>query len=88
MQEWEIRKRQWARVTSNLINNMRIDELSITVALVNGLHSLSAHYAYLYEMLAKAPDSVTGFSSSQFDEECRKAALIMEDISWSLCLRM
>jgi hypothetical protein len=75
-------KAQWSRVTANLINNTRIDDLGITASVIRGMKSLSCHATCLYPMLAETPPKNIGFSPSQILEESKKAALIIEDASW------
>ncbi|MCW8934899.1 MAG: DUF262 domain-containing protein [Gammaproteobacteria bacterium] len=72
---------RWKRVTDNLINNHRIDELSPFVPVIRSLSELSTHSNDLYAFLSgSGMDS--GFASEQREEESLKAGLILEDKKW------
>jgi len=73
---------RWLRVTSNLIGNSRVDELSLAISMVKGLAEIAAHAADLYPRLAERTLIPRGFSKDQTIEECRKAALILQDPEW------
>lgn len=72
---------RWNRVTDNLINNHRIDELSLFIPAIRSLAELSRHHQGLYEFLAKNVLE-SGFAKDQRAEESRKAQLILGDLSW------
>ncbi|CAM3966283.1 DUF262 domain-containing protein [Vreelandella rituensis] len=76
---------RWNRVTGNLINNHRIDELSPFISSIRGLVELSKHHQGLYEFLAENVLEF-GFSKEQREEESRKAKLIISDQSWESLL--
>lgn len=71
----------WNRVTNNLINNHRIDELSSFVPVVRALKELSLHWSDLYGFLARNVLEA-GFTKSQREEESLKARLILENNIW------
>jgi len=77
---------RWDRVTNNLINNQRIDELASYISAIKALGNLSKNVNSLYEFLAKeGMDS--GFSSAQREEENLKAELILDNPAWDDVLR-
>jgi len=72
---------RWKRVTNNLINNHRIDEMSSIVPSLQSLNELSDHCAELYEFVADSGIE-SGFTPAQREEEQLKASLILEDPYW------
>lgn len=76
---------RWNRVTNNLINNYRIDELSNFLLAIRGIAELVNHCDNIYGFLAES-GSVSGFSKEQREEESRKARLILADDSWEALL--
>jgi hypothetical protein len=76
------RREDWRRITANLIANTRIDEPALAVAVVRGLKDLSQHAMLLTEYLSREVPVGLGFNTDQVKEECRKAALILEDPAW------
>jgi hypothetical protein len=77
---------RWARVTGNLIDNHRIDELASYLPAIKALSTLSNNIDNLYEYLAtEGIDS--GFNREQRLEECLKAELILDDEEWDETLR-
>ncbi|WP_339856669.1 DUF262 domain-containing protein [Pseudohongiella acticola] len=76
---------RWRRVTTNLINNHRIDEMSGFIPSIRSIAQLSENYYSLYESLA-VHGIVSGFNRDQREEEQRKAALILSDSSWEQVL--
>ena len=81
-----VRVQRWKRVTSNLINNARIEEMSAIATAVSGLRLLWSNASDLYGYLANDTPGGVGFNSVQVAEECRKAALIGEDATWEAIL--
>lgn len=71
---------QWLRITGNLINNHRIDELVTFVPALRRLYQLSVHCNEIYQFIAKS-GLESGFTKSQREEEELKAKLILEDIT-------
>jgi hypothetical protein len=76
---------RWARVTSNLINNSRIDELSSVALALQGLRTLESNALFLYEALV-AGLKIGGLSQEQLREEIYKATLIEADSAWEAVL--
>lgn len=76
----------WVRVTSNLINNSRIDELGSVASALQGLRKLEAHAPCLYEALVQ-DQKISGLSQEQLKEEVTKAALILSDPAWEAVLQ-
>lgn len=77
---------RWGRVTSNLIDNHRIDELATYLPAIKALSVLSNNVNNLYEHLAsEGIDS--GFNREQRLEESLKAELILDDEEWDETLR-
>jgi len=72
---------RWNRVTNNLVNNHRIDELSSFIPVVRNLSALSRYCSELYEYLAEFGMDA-GFVKEQREEESLKARLILRDASW------
>lgn len=77
---------RWARVTSNLIDNHRIDEFSSYLPAIKALSTLSNNIINLYQHLASNGIDY-GFNSEQRSEERLKAVLILEDDEWDDTLR-
>lgn len=77
--------RRWRRVTNNLINNHRIDEMPSFVPAVQSLNRLSEHCSDLYESIAVSGIK-GGFPSSQREEEQLKANLILKNPDWEASL--
>jgi hypothetical protein len=75
----EKERSRWDRVTSNLLNNHRIDDVYVASLSIKGIQALAFHAGNLYEALAKATEPPTGFSGEQAKEEVRKARLIVEE---------
>jgi len=82
----EVCFQRWSRVTANLIRNSRIDEPSAAVAAVKGLTTLATHAVSLYQMLTEETPTGLGFARDQVEEECQKAALILQDEEWERLL--
>ncbi|MET3497089.1 DUF262 domain-containing protein [Variovorax boronicumulans] len=78
---------RWLRVTSNLIRNTRTDDHATATAAIKGLTALAADASRLYESLVEKVPAAIGFSREQTAEECRKAALILQDPAWEPLLR-
>lgn len=74
--------RCWLRVSNNLINNARVDELRTFLSAANDLVSLSKHSAVIYEFLSTAKRQDIGFAASQAKEEILKAKLVLESDIW------
>lgn len=74
--------RRWLRVSNNLINNARVDELRTFLSAANDLGSLSKHSAVIYEFLSTAKRKDVGFASAQAKEEILKAKLILGSDIW------
>jgi len=72
---------RWTRVTNNLINNYRIDELSPFIVAIRSLAELSSHSEGLYEFLAEG-GLEAGFTREQRQEESLKARLILANPVW------
>jgi hypothetical protein len=79
--ETEGKLSRWNRVTNNLINNHRIDELSPFILAIRSLSELSVHCGELYELLAES-GMEAGFAKEQWEEESLKARLILGDQGW------
>lgn len=77
---------RWSRVTGNLINNSRIDDLGNVPGAVQGLNSLSEHMLDLYGALSRET-KISGLSQDQLKEEFDKAKLISMDASWEPLLQ-
>ena len=73
--------RRWRRVTNNLINNQRLDDMSSFVPAVQSLERLSEHCTDIYEFIADSGIK-SGFPSSQREEEQLKATLILKNPDW------
>lgn len=73
---------RWVRVTSNLVNNARIDELGAVPPAIRGLRALSTDALILYEKLSLPGAELVGPYQEQFAEEAAKASLIVADPSW------
>ncbi len=83
--ETETNQERWSRVTDNLINNHRIDELTSFIPSIRSLAKLSAHDGNLYEFL-ESPGMSSGFTKAQREEESLKARLILSDEAWEALL--
>ena len=87
LNEWkeksEEQLRKWTRVTNNLIDNTRIDDIPTFVSSIQSLKKFSVHSMKLYEALSKMEsDDIEFFYIPQREEERRKAQLILRDTSW------
>jgi len=78
--------KRWVRVTSNLINNFRIDELPSFLPSIKVLMELSEYNETIYEHLSDEQNKTRGFSSNQWSEETLKASLILHDEAWESLL--
>ncbi len=76
----------WSRVTGNLVNNFRIDELAPFLASLRSIDELSLHCFDLYNFLSNYENSVSGFTKDQWEEERIKACLILSDSQWEAAL--
>ncbi len=76
---------RWNRVTDNLINNHRIDELSSFIPSIRSLSKLSVNSENLYDFLVKSGID-SGFTKEQREEESLKASLILSDPNWESLL--
>lgn len=79
-------RERWKRVTHNLVNNTRIDDVASLALVVRGLDGLSRHFATLYTDLAETPLNLVGFTADQLAEEKMKAQLILRDPAWEALL--
>jgi len=78
--------RRWKRVSDNLINNYRIDELVPFIPTIRALNKLSNNCFNLYEYLSGEYVDTSGFTKDQWEEECLKAELIIIDSQWEMAL--
>ncbi|MDH5938664.1 DUF262 domain-containing protein [Vibrio splendidus] len=78
---------RWIRVTNNLINNHRIDDMSSFIAAIKALHQLSKYSLSVYENMASESFETAGFTSEQWKEEVVKAYLILNDTNWEVSLK-
>jgi len=78
---------RWNRVSSNLVGNARIDDVSALQLAMRGTATLARHFATLYGDLAELDLSPVGFDSEQLNEEKVKARLIGGDLAWEPVLR-
>lgn len=74
--------KRWQRVTNNLIYNHRIDELARVLPVVRALNSLVSNSDELYEYLSGPDKKMSGFTKEQWEEECLKAQLIIQNEQW------
>ncbi|PJC96452.1 hypothetical protein GQ37_022530 [Janthinobacterium sp. BJB1] len=77
---------RWQRVTHNLINNARVDDVASLALIVRGIDGLSQHFAHLYADLAEMPLHLVGFAADQIAEEKMKAQLILREPEWEALL--
>jgi len=75
----DVERSRWNRVTLNLLNNHRIDDIYTACLAVKGLKALASYAGNLYEALSSAAETPAGFSGEQAAEEVLKARLIIED---------
>jgi hypothetical protein len=79
--------RQWTRITNNLIENVRIDDLTSFMRAIHSLKSLSKVCSNVYaEFHSISRASVDFFSPFQVIEEKEKVKLILADESWESLL--
>jgi hypothetical protein len=78
---------RWLKVTKNLINNHRIDDLSSFILSVRSLNRISEHCLSLYESMTLDSFKTVGFTNDQWEEEIVKARLILSDDSWDSLLK-
>lgn len=76
---------RWRRVSDNLINNQRIDELATFIPSVRNISELSDSCLNIYEYLSDYGIKI-GFTKEQREEECLKAKLILMDKKWESLL--
>lgn len=77
--------RRWKRITNNLINNQRLDEMSSFLPAVQSLKRLSEHCSDIYEFIADSGIK-GGFALAQREEEQLKANLILNEPVWEALL--
>ncbi|MCU8033686.1 MULTISPECIES: DUF262 domain-containing protein [unclassified Shewanella] len=78
---------RWVRVTNNLINNHRIDDMSSFIAAIKALNHLSKFSQSIYEQMNSDSFETVGFTKEQWSEEVVKANLILTDTNWESPLR-
>ncbi|MCR9454037.1 DUF262 domain-containing protein [Vibrio alginolyticus] len=78
---------RWMRVTDNLINNHRLDDMSSFIASIKALHKLSEYSQSIYEGITHDTFETSGFTKDQWHEEIVKALLILSDNNWELSLK-
>jgi hypothetical protein len=81
----ELKLSRWTRVTNNLINNHRIDEMSPFITSIKHIFDYSQYSDDIYELLA-SKGLESGFTKEQRVEESTKAKLILADDSWQQIL--
>src|SRR5690606_13360547 len=64
---------RWVRVTNNLINNHRIDDMSSFIAAIKALNHLSKFSQSIYEQMNSDSFETVGFTKEQWSEEVVKA---------------
>lgn len=73
----------WTRVTSNLINNTRIDDSENLTRAIQSMQSMSDYALTVYATMSTMDEKgVDFFSRNQSKEEMLKSKLIEEDSSW------
>lgn len=77
---------KWDRVTSNFLNNYRLEELDHFISTLLTIDELSLRVENLYEFLSEKKLKI-GFTSIQREEESIKANLILKDNSWDNIIR-
>jgi hypothetical protein len=78
---------RWLKVTKNLINNHRIDDLSSFILSIRSLNSISEHCLGIYEAMMLSTFKIAGFANEQWEEEIVKARLILSDNRWDTLLK-
>ncbi len=78
---------RWVRVTNNLINNHRIDDMTSFIASIKALQQLSKHSQSIYEDITEDSFETQGFAKEQWNEEIIKAQLILTDTRWEASLK-
>jgi hypothetical protein len=78
---------RWIRVTNNLINNHRIDDMSSFIAAIKALNQLSKFSLSIYEEITDDSFETVGFTKEQWNEEVIKAGLILTDTKWDSSLK-
>ncbi|MDH6343740.1 hypothetical protein M2480_002905 [Parabacteroides sp. PFB2-12] len=73
---------RWMRVTSNLINNTRIESPKEYENAIRSLQELSKNISDIYSYISISHDTIRYFARLQRDEESLKARLILEDSRW------
>ncbi len=77
-----VERQRWDRVTHNLVNNARVDDVASLALVIRGFDGLSRHFTSLYMDLAEKPLNFVGFTADQLAEEKSKAQLIERDPTW------
>ncbi len=78
---------RWLRVTDNLINNHRLDDMTSFIATVKAIKQLSEQSQFIYEGITKKTFEIKGFALEQWNEEILKAQLILTEPQWEISLK-
>lgn len=79
---------RWMRVTNNLINNHRLDDMTSFIASIKALSQLSEYSQSIYEVISQEAFETKGFAKEQWQEEKIKAWLILNnDSGWEALFR-
>ncbi len=87
-EDTQIQLSRWMRVTNNLINNHRLDDMTSFISSIKALSHLSNQSQSIYEVLSQKAFEPEGFAEKQWEEEKIKAWLILNrDSGWEILFR-
>jgi len=74
--------KQWLRITTNLINNTRVEGAKEYENGIRSIDKLSQNISNIYTYVSSSSDTIKYFSKLQREEESLKAKLILDDEDW------